>query len=296
VEERPPRVALSAEARQRLDDARRVEALPLARWDDTTADEAIARVIAACEIDHTVSPVRTFAPGARAAAARLADFVQHRLPEYTTRRNEAADDHTSRLSPDLHYGHVSAAEVVRAALASEAPCADVEAFTDQVLTWRELSYNWCVRTPRFDQLDALPDWIRRTMAAHADDPRPETYTLAELEAAETDDALWNAAQRQLVRAGVIHNYARMLWGKQVLRWAPDYESARAWLFHLNDRYALDGRDPNSVGGIMWCLGLWDRSWGNKPIWGGLRPMLTSRAGKKFDVGRYVRRWGADTLR
>jgi deoxyribodipyrimidine photo-lyase len=296
VEERAPRVALSREAQQRLDDARRADALPLARWDDATAAGAIAREIAACEIDHTVSPVHTFVPGARAAAARLAEFVQHRLPAYTSQRNEAADDHTSRLSPDLHYGHVSAAEVVRSALTSGAPRADVDAFTDQVLTWRELSYNWCLHTPRFDQLEALPDWIRRTMAAHVDDPRPETYTLAQLDAAATADALWNAAQRQLVTAGVIHNYARMLWGKQVVRWAPDYESARAWLFHLNDRYALDGRDPNSVGGIMWCLGLWDRSWGNKPIWGGLRPMLTSRAGKKFDVGRYVRRWGVESLR
>ena len=307
VEERAPRVALDATVRQRVLDAIATDPLPLDRWRShaTEADagmanaeaaRAIAREIATCEIDHTVTPVHTFTPGARAAARRLAEFVQQRLPEYTTRRNEAADDHTSRLSPDLHYGHVSAAEVVRAALASDAPRADVDAFTDQVLTWRELSYNWCVRTPRFDQLDALPDWIQRTMAAHVHDPRPETYTLAQLDAAQTDDALWNAAQQQLVQAGVIHNYARMLWGKQVIRWAPDYEHARAWLFHLNDRYALDGRDPNSVGGIMWCLGLWDRSWGNKPIWGGLRPMLTSRAGKKFDVGRYTRRWGTETLR
>jgi deoxyribodipyrimidine photo-lyase len=299
VEERGPRVAMSRDVQQLVDDARRADTLPLADWSALAPDArtaAIAREIAACDIDHTVAPVHAVTAGRRAAQARLATFVRERLGEYTTRRNEAADDHTSHLSPDLHFGHVSAAEVVRAALASESPRADVDAFVDQVLTWRELSYNWCVRTPRFDQLDALPDWIRRTMAAHADDPREERYTLTQLDAAETDDALWNAAQRQLVQAGVIHNYARMLWGKQVVKWAPTYEDARAWLFHLNDRYALDGRDPNSVGGIMWCLGLWDRSWGNKPIWGGLRPMLTSRAGKKFDVGRYVRKWGAERLR
>jgi deoxyribodipyrimidine photo-lyase len=181
---------------------------------------------------------------------------------------------------------------VRAALASDAPAADVEAFVDQVMTWRELSFNWCLHTPRFDQLDALPDWVQRTMAEHANDVRPESYTLEQLDAADTDDELWNASQRQLVASGVIHNYARMLWGKQIVRWAPTYEDARAWMFHLNDRYALDGRDPNSVGGIMWCFGLWDRPWGNKPIWGGLRPMLTARAGRKFDVGRYVRKWSA----
>ena len=296
VEERGPRLAMSAEVQQLVHDLRAAEALPLREWNDERAGPAIAEVIASCEIDHTVPPVTQVIPGAHAAAARLSSFITERLPEYTTRRNEAADDHTSHLSPDLHFGHIAAAEVVRAALASDAPRAEVDAFVDQVLTWRELSYNWCVRTPRFDQLDALPDWIQRTMAAHAHDVREETYTRAQLEAAETDDALWNAAQRQLVQAGVIHNYARMLWGKQIVRWAPTYEDARAWMFHLNDRYALDGRDPNSVGGIMWCLGLWDRSWGNKPVWGGLRPMLTSRAGRKFDVARYVRRWGGDGLR
>lgn len=300
VEERGPRREVPRDLQQRLDDTRRAEPLPFAAWtaaeDAGVVEAAIAREIAACEIDHTVAPVTSFRPGARAAADRLATFVRERLATYTARRNEAADDWTSHLSPDLHYGHLAAADVVRAALASDAPRADVEAFVDQVLTWRELSYNWCVRTPGFDQLAALPDWIQRTMAAHAADVREETYTLDELDAAATDDALWNAAQRQLVQDGVIHNYARMLWGKQVIRWAPTYEDARAWLFHLNDRYALDGRDPNSVGGIMWCLGLWDRSWGNKPIWGGLRPMLTSRAKLKFDVGRYVRRWGGRGLR
>jgi deoxyribodipyrimidine photo-lyase len=286
VEDRAPRVALSASVRALVDDARRVDALALT----SLSDADIAHAVSSCEIDHTVPPVHSFTPGAAAAAERLRVFIHDRLPYYNERRNEAADDFTSHLSPDLHYGHIAAAEVVRAALASGAPADDVQAFVDQVLTWRELSYNWCMHTPNFDQLASLPDWIQRTMRAHDGDPRPEQYTLDELDAARTGDPLWNAAQRQLVRSGVIHNYARMLWGKQILRWAPTYEDARAWMFHLNDRYALDGRDPNSVGGIMWCLGLWDRSWGNKPIWGGLRPMLTSRAVKKFDVGRYVRKW------
>ncbi len=292
VEERAPRLSLSANVRALLHEAYAVEPLALREM----SDDAIAREIALCEIDHHVAPVHSVTPGASAAAARLHAFVSTRLPQYNERRNEAADDFTSHLSPDLHYGHIAAAEVVRAALASDAPADDVSAFVDQVITWRELSYNWCLHTPNFDQLASLPDWIQRTMQAHAHDERPETYTLEQLDSAETHDPLWNAAQQQLLRSGIIHNYARMLWGKQIVRWAPTYEDARAWMFHLNDRYALDGRDPNSVGGIMWCLGLWDRSWGNKPIWGGLRPMLTSRAGKKFDVGRYVRMWGVETLR
>jgi deoxyribodipyrimidine photo-lyase len=260
--------------------------LPLADMDD----DAIARAIAACEIDHAVRPVPGAVGGREAAVARLAEFIANALPRYADRRNEASDPAgTSALSPYLHYGHVAGAEVVRAALASGAGAAHVDAFVQQVTTWRELSYNWCVRTPHFDQLAALPAWVQRTMAEHAADPRPARYPLDALEAAATDDALWNAAQRQLVHEGIIHNYPRMLWGKTVLLWTEGYEQARAWLFHLNDKYALDGRDPNSVGGIMWCLGLWDRPWGNKPVWGGIRPMVTARAKLKFDVAGYVRR-------
>jgi deoxyribodipyrimidine photo-lyase len=179
--------------------------------------------------------------------------------------------------------------LVREARASGADAVDLDAFVQQVTTWRELSYNWCIRTPQFDQLTALPDWIQRTMAEHVGDPRPHRYDLPTLEAARSGDRLWNAAQHELVTEGLIHNYPRMLWGKTVLLWTESYEQARAWLFYLNDKYAIDGRDPNSVGGIMWCLGLWDRPWGNKPIWGGIRPMVTARAKFKFDVDAYIGR-------
>jgi deoxyribodipyrimidine photo-lyase len=287
VEDRAPRAAVPHDLPDALAASMRQDPLPIATMDDA----AIATHVARCEIDHAVPPVAEFPGGAHHAAARLARFVAEGLGAYLDQRNEAGVDGTSGLSPYLHMGQLAAAQVVRAARASGAPAAAIDAFVDQVTTWRELSLNWCLHTPGFDQLASLPAWIQRTMAEHAADPRPVTYDLATLEAAATHDALWNAAQRQLVQQGVIHNYARMLWGKSILLWAPTYEEARAWMFHLNDKYALDGRDPNSVGGIMWCLGLWDRSWGNKPVWGGLRPMLTARAKLKFDVGRYVRRWG-----
>jgi deoxyribodipyrimidine photo-lyase len=169
----------------------------------------------------------------------------------------------------------------------------VDRFVQQVTTWRELSYNWCVRTRNFDQLSALPEWLQRTMAAHVNDARPALYDLDSLERGLTGDALWNAAQQQLLETGVIHNYPRMLWGKTLILWTPDYEQAVRWAFHLNDKWALDGRDPNSVGGIMWCFGLWDRPWGNKPVWGGIRPMVTSRARFKFDVASYVQQWSGE---
>lgn len=253
-------------------------------------DAAIAREVAACEIDHTVAPVLSVPGGSVAGQTRLAAFVQDDLPTYAERRNEASDGHgTSSLSPYLHYGMIPSARVVRDARARGVSADSLDAFVQQVTTWRELSFNWCVRTPEFDQLASLPAWVQRTMADHFGDPRPALYDLEELEAGRTGDRLWNAAQHELVTQGIIHNYPRMLWGKTVLLWTESYEQARSWLFHLNDKYALDGRDPNSVGGIMWCLGLWDRPWGNKPVWGGIRPMVTSRAKLKFDVEGYVAR-------
>jgi deoxyribodipyrimidine photo-lyase len=285
-----PRVPVSESLRASLRETLQCEPLPVA----TMSDAEIAAEVARCEIDHAVGAVAGRTGGAAAAEARLARFVAGALPRYAEHRNEAGDpEGTSGLSPYLHYGHIAAAAVVRAARASGAPADSVDAFVQQVTTWRELSFNWCVRTPGFDTLAALPDWVQRTMAEHAGDPRPAPYDLDTLEAGATDDALWNAAQRELVTTGIIHNYPRMLWGKTMLLWTRDYEQARAWLFHLNDRWALDGRDPNSVGGIMWCLGLWDRPWGNKPVWGGIRPMATARAKLKFDVDAYVRRVAPD---
>lgn len=255
----------------------------------TMSDDDIAREVAQCEIDHTV-PAVALAGGSVAATARFAAFLFSALPNYAEQRNEAGDaDGTSRLSPYLHYGQIPSARLIREARTTGVAAADLDAFVQQVTTWRELAYNWCVRTPNFDQLSALPDWVQRTMAEHVNDPRPALYDLEELETGHTGDRLWNASQHELVTQGIIHNYPRMLWGKTILLWTPDYEQARTIMFHLNDKYALDGRDPNSVGGIMWCLGLWDRPWGNKPVWGGIRPMVTHRAKMKFDVEGYIAR-------
>jgi deoxyribodipyrimidine photo-lyase len=283
VVDHTPRVAVSVALRQQIVELTGVSTLPLAAM----SDDDVAREVASCEIDHTV-PAVDMHGGSVAAEARWQRFVRDALPAYAERRNEASDaDGTSGLSPYLHYGQIPSARLVRDARASGAPSASLDAFVQQATTWRELSFNWCLRTPAFDTLAALPTWVRNSMRDHADDPRTAHYSLETLEWADTDDPLWNAAQRQLVTTGLIHNYPRMLWGKTVLLWTRDYEQARGWLFHLNDKYALDGRDPNSVGGIMWCLGLWDRPWGNKPIWGGIRPMVTSRARLKFDVARYI---------
>ncbi|MBC8089058.1 MAG: deoxyribodipyrimidine photo-lyase [Phycisphaerae bacterium] len=293
VEDCAPQLALPESLVRSLADTTECATLPIA----TMEDDAIAAAVARTEIDHGVGAVVDRPGGSVAAALLLQNFVVEHLPAYSEQRGDSSmEESTSGLSPYLHVGQISSAAVVRAARESGSPAGSVDAFVQQATTWRELSFNWCIRTPEFDQLSALPEWIQKTMRAHVDDARPQLYDLATLERGETHDEFWNAAQRQLLATGTIHNYARMLWGKTLLLWTPDYETARARMFYLNDKYALDGRDPNSVGGIMWCLGLWDRPWGNKPIWGGIRPMVTSRVRLKFDTARYIARWtGAGQL-
>lgn len=291
VEDCAPRVAVSESLRASLVATTRSASLPIGSMSDAQIRDAVSR----CEIDHSVKPVAERPGGSAAAHMMLNHFITDGLPLYSEERGDSSmEESTSGLSPYLHVGQISSAAVVRAARESSAPLGSVDAFVQQVNTWRELSFNWCVRTRDFDQLAALPDWIQKTMREHVKDVRPHSYDLETLERGETYDEFWNAAQKQLVATGTIHNYARMLWGKTLLLWTPDYETARKWMFHLNDKWALDGRDPNSVGGIMWCLGLWDRPWGNKPIWGGIRPMVTSRVKLKFDTSGYLRRWNGSS--
>jgi deoxyribodipyrimidine photo-lyase len=166
-----------------------------------------------------------------------------------------------------------------------------EAFLDQAITWRELGFNFASKRADFDQYASLPAWAIETLAQHANDPRPRVYTLSELEGARTHDALWNAAQTQLVRTGRMHGYLRMLWGKKVLEWSSTPEVALAALIELNDRHALDGRDPNSYSGILWCLGRYDRPWGpERPIFGKVRYMSSENTARKLSVTEYLRRW------
>ncbi|MBM3907499.1 MAG: deoxyribodipyrimidine photo-lyase [Gemmatimonadetes bacterium] len=254
----------------------------------------LGAAIAGCEIDHTVPPA-PLVSGRTAALARLRAFCRDALPDYDERRSEPADpDGSSRLSPYLHFGQVSAAEVARAAIASVGR-AKAERFLDELVTWRELALNFCLRNSNFRSLAALPDWVHRTMRDHARDPREAEYSLEQLERAQSHHPLWNAAQRELVATGVIHNVMRMYWGKSVLTWSATYADALRHLIHLNDKWALDGRDPSSYGGIQWCFGKFDRPWGERPVWGTIRSMSLERAYKKFDAKSYEGRWNGGEL-
>lgn len=249
----------------------------------------LAGELARCEIDHTVFPV-ALAPGLAAARARLSRFVETALPRYSERRSDPADPSgSSQLSAYLHFGQIAAAEVARAALAA-GPAEEAEKFLDELITWRELSLNFCTRNPDYATLAGLPQWVRANLAEHERDPRPVTYTFDELERGETDATLWNAAQHELVRTGAIHNVMRMYWGKSVIAWTPTYADALRTLIHLNNKWGLDGRDPSSFGGIQWCFGKFDRPWApRRPIYGTIRWMSLERAYTKFDARAYEAR-------
>lgn len=296
----------------------RLAALPeaiVARWPGADARLLAAEpaALAMLPIDHGVAAVAALPGGAGAAAAALERFVDERLARYAEERNHPDADAASGLSPYLHFGHLSAHDVLARiaeregwsaeTLASRGDgarhgwwgmTASAEAFLDQLVTWRELGLNFCARRPDdYDRFESLPEWSRATLAAHAGDARRWTYDRETLAAASTHDEIWNAAQRQLVGEGRIQNYLRMLWGKKVIEWSATPAEALARLVELNDRYALDGRDPNSYSGICWCFGRYDRPWGpRRPIFGTVRYMSSESTWRKLRLDRYLRRWSA----
>lgn len=283
------------------------------RWQAASQAIRSGGAAAGLSINEQVDPVARRG-GTLAARERLRRFIQRTLPRYAEERNQPEADATSGLSPDLHFGHLSVHEIFHAVAAAqdwspgrlaERPTgtreewwgmsATAEAFLDELITWRELGFNCCVEREDYDRYESLPDWARKTLAEHAADPRPNLYPLEELERAETHDTLWNAAQRQLVREGRIHNYLRMLWGKKILEWSASPEGALEAMIELNNKYALDGQDPNSYSGIFWVLGRYDRPWGPiRPIFGTVRYMSSANTMRKVPVKGYLRTYAAES--
>ncbi len=284
----------------------------LERW--PLASDALLRgepgALEALPIDQEVRPTE-LRGGERAGREAAQRFVRERLDAYGEHHNEPGAGSDSRLSAWLHFGHLAASEVFELVCHHESwhhgrlsakvsgsregwwgMSPSAESYLDELITWRELGQVFCFHRPDYTDYESLPEWARQTLDDHAEDPRPRLYTLEELEAARTHDPLWNAAQRQLVREGRIHNYLRMLWGKKVLEWSPSPERAWEVLVHLNNRYALDGRDPNSYSGISWTLGRFDRPWGpRRPIFGTIRYMSSENTARKYDVESYLETYG-----
>lgn len=281
------------------------------RWPAASAEllAAAPEALASLPIDHTVAAVE-LRGGAVAAGKTLRTFLADRLARYGDERSHPDADCASGLSPYLHFGHLGAHQVFAGLAKHEGWQRDqikpttsgqrgwlgmsesAEAFVDEFVTWRELGYNYCWQRDDYEDFESLPEWAKKTLGEHATDPREHVYSLDEFAASQTHDEVWNAAQRQLRETGVLQNYLRMLWGKKVLEWTRSPKEAMAILIELNNRYALDGRNPNSYTGISWVLGRYDRPWApQRDVYGVIRYMSSANTVKKLKMKQYLQRWG-----
>ena len=257
--------------------------------------DGIPALVASCDIDHNVPPARTLRGGPAAARRRLDYFIESGLPRYEEDRGDPNEDATSMLSPYLHFGNISPHEVVLRAREAGPP-AQFAKFQDELLTWREISHNFVYHNTRHRTVDSIPGWAREELRKGEADPRPVLYSEEEMELGQTGDELWNAAQRAYLVDGWMHNSLRMLWGKAVLQWTPNAQEALRILENFNNKFSLDGRDPNSYGGIHWIFGKFDRPFYRRPIYGTVRFQSLKAAAKKFDVPRYLGRYPALSTR
>ena len=259
------------------------------------------------KMDDSVSPVTSFRGGYSEAIRRLEHFLQQHLRFYQSKRNDPALSIQSNLSPYLHFGQISSLEIALRTLEySEIPPyaaallikdkanpdplqGGVAAFLEELIVRRELSCNFCHYNPDYDHYRCLPLWARQSLNNHLHDPRPRQYSLDNLESANTDDPYWNAAQTEMLTTGKMHNYMRMYWGKKLIEWSPDPETAFELMLYLNNKYELDGRDVNSYAGIAWCFGKHDRPWQERDIFGSVRYMNMNGLNRKFDLAPYLAR-------
>lgn len=262
---------------------------PRPHWHTEVTAKKVAELVAECEIDHSVKPSISFTGGRVAAEKHLHAFLTAKLRKYGGDRNSPTNHATSGLSPYLHFGQVCALEVALAAegYAEEHKLIATE-FLEELIVRRELAFNFVKFCGKFDSLAALPDWVQVTMAKHAGDRREYLYTPEQFEWARTHDPLWNACQKEMLLRGKIHGYYRMYWGKKIMEWSPSLQQAQDTMLHIHDRYALDGRDPNTYASVLWCFGLHDRPWGERAIFGTIRYMGYDGMKRKTDVPGYIR--------
>lgn len=252
-----------------------------ANFDEPSLDlDSLENIFAQLEVDRLVEPV-DLPSGTHAARAQLRSFLEKNLARYAELRNDPRHDATSGLSPYLHFGQISPVEIAWEVSRVDHPSAHV--FLEELIIRRELAINFVWYNPNYDTWAGLPQWAQQTLQAHAADPRPAIYSLNQLESAQTDDPIWNAAQSALIRTGRMHNYLRMYWGKRLLVWTAHPEEALRMGLYLNNMYALDGRDPNSYAGVGWCFGLHDRPFSERPIFGKVRPMTPEGFTRKYGM-------------
>ncbi|MDA0715685.1 MAG: deoxyribodipyrimidine photolyase [archaeon] len=281
-------------------------------WRASQGDEIGKEALSVLSIDHNVTPVHHLKGGQKQAHELWMDFFEHKLLKYHEDRNHPELNGASGLSPYLHFGHISVHKILSDLfrkyhwdISKIQPPNDgrrsgwwnlphpIESFLDQIITWRDLGFIHCARDPLHASYSSLPDWAKTTLSEHMTDKREYVYSFEQFENAETHDDLWNAAQNQLKSDGVIQNYLRMLWGKKILEWTPDPQTAMEIMIALNDKWALDGRDPNSYTGIGWVLGKFDRAWNERQVFGKIRCMTTPSTKRKYSTKQYIETYSGE---
>ncbi len=246
------------------------------------------KILSQLNVDRSVQRVDRFCGGTTHARKSLTAFLRNGLPGYADSRNDPSKPQASKLSPYLHFGQVSPVEIaLKVQRCSGASAEDKEAYLEELVTRRELAINFVQFTLNYDSYKCLPDWARTTLQRHSSDKREKTYTRSVLEAADTHDPYWNAAMKEMLATGYMHNHMRMYWGKKILEWSNTPEYAYASALQLNNRYFLDGRDALSYCNVAWIFGLHDQAWKERPIFGKVRYMNASGLERKFDIGAYV---------
>ncbi|MFZ8833867.1 MAG: deoxyribodipyrimidine photo-lyase [Candidatus Caldipriscus sp.] len=253
-------------------------------WELTLRDSL--EILDILNIDKSVS-LSPFVGGYSQARKYLEEFIERKLHKYKDFRSHPELDYQSNLSPYLHFGQISPIEVVLEVLSKYGKDENVDSFFNELIVWRELARNFCYYNPNYNHYEGIPDWAKETLEEHKKDRREYIYTLEELENAKTHDEYWNSAQLELLKTGKMHNYMRMYWCKKIIEWTDDPKRAFDITCYLNDKYELDGRDPNGYAGISWCFGTHDRPWKERKIFGKVRYMSASGLEAKFDIKKYV---------
>jgi deoxyribodipyrimidine photo-lyase len=257
------------------------ERKPKTKWPD---------IFRSLKVDHSVPEISWLKPGEKAALQVMKGFFDKRLAGYHEGRNNPALESQSGLSPYFHFGQLAPQRVALEAQRYDGVIKSQESFLEELIVRRELADNFCFYNDRYDAFEGFPDWAKKTLDEHRGDPREYVYTLEQLESSETHDELWNAAQTQMVKSGKMHGYMRMYWAKKILEWSSAPEQALQMAVYLNDRYELDGRDPNGYTGIAWSIGgVHDRPWFEREIFGKIRNMSEAGCRRKFPVDDYIKK-------
>jgi len=252
---------------------------PKSNWSD---------IIEMLNFDKNVKPINWLTPNEDEAFKVLSVFIENRLVGYSSRRNDPNENGQSNLSPYIHFGQISAQRIAIEIMRSSAPDEDKAAFLEELIIRRELSDNYCLNNPLYDSTGGFSNWAKETHKIHSDDQREYNYSLEELENGKTHDRLWNSAQMEMVITGKMHGYMRMYWAKKILEWTKNPEEAMMYCIYLNDKYSIDGRDPNGYAGIAWSIGgVHDRAWGERAVFGKVRYMNLNGCIRKFDVNKYI---------